>query len=99
MLSSILSDFPDSLKSHGATVQAILVLLVLLVGLVQCVGSASALLRFFWRQYLRPAQKLTRYGKWAIVTGATDGIGREYCNVLAKQGVHINAHNVRDDTW
>ena len=28
-------------------------------------------------------------GKWAVVTGSTDGIGREYCRQLAKLGLNI----------
>lgn len=28
-------------------------------------------------------------GSWAVVTGATDGIGRAYCNELAKAGMNI----------
>lgn len=30
-----------------------------------------------------------RYGPWAIVTGATDGIGKEYARELARLGVNI----------
>jgi len=40
---------------------------------------------------MRPAKKLTKYGKWAIVTGATDGIGRAYCFELAKRGLNVCA--------
>ena len=29
------------------------------------------------------------YGPWAIVTGATDGIGKEYARELARLGVNI----------
>ncbi|PRD26725.1 UNVERIFIED_CONTAM: Hydroxysteroid dehydrogenase-like protein 1 [Trichonephila clavipes] len=32
---------------------------------------------------------LTRYGKWAVVTGGTDGIGKEYARALAKHGLNI----------
>ena len=28
-------------------------------------------------------------GSWAIVTGASDGIGLAYCHLLAKQGFNI----------
>lgn len=30
-----------------------------------------------------------RYGGWAVVTGASDGIGREFCRQLAGQGIGI----------
>ncbi|XP_064634389.1 very-long-chain 3-oxoacyl-CoA reductase-like [Lineus longissimus] len=30
-----------------------------------------------------------KYGAWAVVTGATDGIGKAYANQLAKQGLNI----------
>lgn len=32
---------------------------------------------------------LTRYGEWAVVTGGTDGIGRQYARELAKRGLNI----------
>lgn len=32
---------------------------------------------------------LTRYGPWAVVTGGTDGIGRQYARQLAKRGLNI----------
>ncbi|KAF2359292.1 Short-chain dehydrogenase/reductase SDR [Trinorchestia longiramus] len=31
-----------------------------------------------------------RYGgKWAVVTGCTDGIGKAYCHELAKDGLNV----------
>jgi|ERR1719322_273136 len=32
---------------------------------------------------------LNKYGKWAVITGATDGIGLSFANNLAKQGQNI----------
>lgn len=55
-------------------------------GALSTAGFVLRYTQFLWRQFLRPAKSLKKYGKWAIVTGATDGIGREYCNFLAKQG-------------
>lgn len=32
---------------------------------------------------------LLKYGKWAVVTGCTDGIGKAYAEQLAKRGLNI----------
>jgi len=44
-----------------------------------------------WSNILRPRRNLTyRYQtKWAIVTGASDGIGEAICHQLAKSGLNI----------
>eukprot|EP00049_Salpingoeca_infusionum_P018478 m.357406 g.357406 ORF g.357406 m.357406 type:complete len:319 (+) comp17821_c0_seq1:106-1062(+) len=39
--------------------------------------------------YLRPAKDLKAYGKWAVVTGATDGIGLEFAIQLAQKGLKV----------
>ncbi|KAM9312170.1 17-beta-hydroxysteroid dehydrogenase type 3-like [Gastrophryne carolinensis] len=36
-----------------------------------------------WRTDLR------KYGEWAVITGATDGIGKGYARELARRGFHI----------
>lgn len=41
-----------------------------------------------WRLFRTPKQ-LTSYGRWAVVTGATDGIGRAIALELAKQKMNI----------
>lgn len=48
--------------------------------------SALGVLRFVWAYFLRPRRNLRWYGQWAVVTGATDGIGKEYAAQLARQG-------------
>ena len=43
----------------------------------------------FYKTFLRPAKDLKKLGKWAVITGATDGIGRAYALALAKKGISI----------
>lgn len=41
---------------------------------------------------IKPAAKLRqRYGEgsWAVVTGASDGIGRGFCEEMAKDGMNV----------
>jgi len=38
---------------------------------------------------LGPKINLKSYGEWAVVTGATDGIGKAYAKQLAKQGLNV----------
>jgi 17beta-estradiol 17-dehydrogenase / very-long-chain 3-oxoacyl-CoA reductase len=43
----------------------------------------------FYKMFLRPGKKLVKLGKWAVVTGATDGIGKAYAMELARKGMSI----------
>lgn len=47
------------------------------------------ILRLVYVFFLRPGRQLRKYGEWAIVTGATDGIGYAYAFELAAQGLSI----------
>lgn len=38
---------------------------------------------------MRPGKNLKKLGKWAVITGATDGIGKAYAKALAKKGISI----------
>ena len=91
MLKALASLIGEYLKgSHGAPgrAQGAVVALALGLGCLKCIRTGLAVDWFFWRQFIRPAKDLKKYGSWAAVTGATDGIGRAYCDELAKQGVH-----------
>ena len=42
----------------------------------------------FYRHFLRPSASLANV-KWALVTGASDGIGAAMCHELAKKGINV----------
>ena len=67
------------------------------VGLI-CVGKVAVdtsmaflnALRIFFLSKLRSLTNFKeKYGPWAIITGATDGIGKEYARELARLGLNI----------
>lgn len=61
------------------------------------VVGAAVLLSFIWEflkglynHFLRPGKNIVKtYGKWAVVTGATDGIGKAMAFELAKKGCNV----------
>lgn len=62
--------------------------LVVVGGLI--VGNtAMKIVSAAYKSFLRPGKKLTKFGKWAVVTGATDGIGKAYAMSLAKKGMSV----------
>jgi len=61
--------------------------LVLGLWIVGCLYSS---LSFVYDHTLKSGKNLTRsYGEWAVVTGATDGIGLAMCKEFAKKGMNI----------
>mmetsp|Transcript_14452 Transcript_14452/g.17568 ORF Transcript_14452/g.17568 Transcript_14452/m.17568 type:complete len:316 (+) Transcript_14452:53-1000(+) len=65
--------------------------IALLAGLGSLVVATSIvkILGGGYKLFVRPSKKLTKFGKWAVVTGATDGIGKAYAKQLAKKGMSI----------
>ncbi|XP_040185052.1 inactive hydroxysteroid dehydrogenase-like protein 1 [Rana temporaria] len=61
------------------------------------IWNVSSLLNFWYsmiQQYAIPffisrTKHIRQYGEWAIVTGATDGIGKAYAEELASHGINI----------
>jgi 17beta-estradiol 17-dehydrogenase / very-long-chain 3-oxoacyl-CoA reductase len=43
----------------------------------------------FYKIFLRPGKDLKKLGKWSVITGATDGIGKAYALSLAKKGINV----------
>jgi len=46
-------------------------------------------LRSIYRKLTRTPKNVLSYGKWAVVTGATSGIGESFCYELADRGMNI----------
>ena len=61
---------------------------VILIGkLILC--DLLHLLYCFYVFFLSKTIDFKKYGKWAVVTGATDGIGKAYSQQLAKRGMNV----------
>lgn len=75
----------DSVLYQGLTLLGFLALgyLVLKHTFKLLMGFRVHILSQWWRKDLR------KYGGWAVVTGATDGIGKSYAKELAKMGFNV----------
>ncbi|CAN6238542.1 unnamed protein product [Urochloa humidicola] len=66
------------------------VLALAAVGLLVALRAAVSLALWVYAAFLRPGKPLRRrYGAWAVVTGATDGIGRAIAFRLAAAGLGL----------
>ncbi|PUZ47703.1 hypothetical protein GQ55_7G187700 [Panicum hallii var. hallii] len=60
------------------------------LGLLVSARATARLALWLYAAFLRPARPLRRrYGAWAVVTGATDGIGRALASRLAGAGLGL----------
>eukprot|EP01059_Diplonema_ambulator_P026197 TRINITY_DN4341_c0_g1_i1.p1 TRINITY_DN4341_c0_g1~~TRINITY_DN4341_c0_g1_i1.p1 ORF type:complete len:307 (+),score=136.66 TRINITY_DN4341_c0_g1_i1:356-1276(+) len=64
-------------------------MMMTVLGAVTVARFAKDLLGGIYAKFLRPGKDLKKYGKWALVTGATDGIGKAYAFELAKKGLNV----------
>jgi 17beta-estradiol 17-dehydrogenase / very-long-chain 3-oxoacyl-CoA reductase len=42
-----------------------------------------------YKYFIRPAKDFKKFGEWAVITGATDGIGRAYAFKMASKGLSV----------
>ncbi|KAK5467129.1 hypothetical protein LTS15_000099 [Exophiala xenobiotica] len=62
------------------------------VGAITIASIAFTTLRVLLSTFVLPGKSLSSYGRkgsWAVVTGSSDGIGREYALQLAKKGFNL----------
>ena len=69
-----------------APTSALLLAALALLGAAALTRTALIAMRGAWVYFLRPGRNLRKLGDWAVVTGATDGIGKAYAEALAKRG-------------
>jgi hypothetical protein len=86
----------DARRLHAAVDQLLsndigraMSLLSLLFLSLMMLRVVAALINFVYVYFLRRGRNLKFYGSWAIITGATDGIGKAYAVELAKRGLFL----------
>lgn len=89
--SAVKEGLQDLLTTDAGTV-ALLACLALTAGLA--LQAIAALLNFIYVYFIRPGKNLRKYGQYAIVTGATDGIGKAYAFELARRGAFIHGRGL-----
>lgn len=62
---------------------------LVLLGAVVFLNGSLKILSGLYKTFLRPAKNLKKLGQWAVVTGATDGIGKAYAVAFAKKGLNV----------
>jgi len=63
--------------------------LATLLGCAVLLKKSLDLVSWVWAVFLRPSVNLKKLGSWAVVTGATDGIGKALAKQLSKKGLNI----------
>ncbi|OQV19654.1 putative Very-long-chain 3-oxoacyl-CoA reductase-A [Hypsibius exemplaris] len=85
-LDKALAPLGSSVKTYAAAIGAVYVA-VKTTQAVACLGRG--LVSYVLANPLHLAGDLRKVGDWAVVTGASDGIGKEYAHQLAAKGLNV----------
>ena len=70
--------------------------LIYYIGLVACLAKLRSFIDFLWFYFLRPTDRWQKYlqgpSPYAVVTGATDGIGKATAQELYDKGFNLILH-------
>jgi 17beta-estradiol 17-dehydrogenase / very-long-chain 3-oxoacyl-CoA reductase len=90
-VASVFADLTTT-ATHSPTIGVVL-LVVLAIGLLKTVNLVLGYIAVLVDLFVLPAKSLSTYGSnnkvWAVVTGATAGIGEEFARQLAKAGFQV----------
>lgn len=62
---------------------------VYIVGLLVIIVITIRFCVSFYRRVILPAKRPLEFGKWAIVTGSTSGIGKDFADYLGQKGMSL----------
>ncbi|KAH9979534.1 hypothetical protein BGW80DRAFT_1278893 [Lactifluus volemus] len=83
----------NSVRAHCLNADSRLVVALQVVGALSVLTALLRVLSFTFVTFVRPGISLKKFGAkkgaWAVVTGASDGIGREFAVQLAKAGFNV----------
>ena len=100
MAAANLFDISFQLPTTNTSAMGLLLASVFLVGVIVLADQALHFLHFIWFYFLRPSsvhKYLHGPAPYAIVTGATDGIGKATAIELFRKGFNLIIHGRNED--